>query len=892
MVKPNPNLAAADKPPPGLGGWCVRAVRAAMEAVVLLMACLSPWAFGAVDPFWEFLLLGGLGVVLVLWAAALLLEGRLTWRKCPVALCLAALYLLGVVQATPLPRQVLAAASPAAARWYAEMLPAEVEALPGGEARSFPPTPVGSTLSVYPGATQRESIRLLAVFLLFAAVRNNIATPGAFRRLAVAATATGAALSLFALLQYFGGPRRMVYWTFPAEVDVFGPFICRNHFPFYVNLCLGLGAGLLLSFGADSLPRPTQAAPGGDGWAQSFRAALHDPRRLWVGIALVLMLVAVALSLSRGGLVALACGAVLFMTLRLRSSPRFSRLAAPVLLGGAVLALLAWFGADRVEARLATVLDGQAAHEDRVPLWSRLVPTAAEFPIFGSGYGTFDYVEPPTRTTGEDAGYRYEHAHNDYLEAQLEGGLVRLGLSLLAIGLVYWLGVRAFLRDPGGVDGALALGALFGFTTVVVHSFVDFGLHIPAIAVLATVVCAQLCGAGDRRAASQAGAPAASDRWSFSFLGLAPFAGAAAAVGMAILLVAEGWRASKVEEYREAAARLQKAPDLGRRERGVAYLDAAAALGPEYAVLHLQLGDAHLSLMQDETDALRQTAQAADAARTVLALGPASHPASAAASWAGASAAQDAWLASRTKATTDAHRAPGLRNLLHARDACPLLADAQLRLALRVGNLARAGSREDYLRRAKRLAPDEPDVWYLCGVQELFDGRTDQAHESWRRCLELSDRHLPEIAAGLARSADPAAAFAQVFPDRPAVWLAAADQLYAAPEMADRRRPLLEKAALLWEQSPVPLEAEDLHRLAAVYAALGRAEDALKTYRLALDRRPDQAGWRLEYARLLRELGRLQDSRRELSDALAEQPGNAEVRGLLEAVNHDIAVGQ
>ncbi len=724
-------------------------------------------------------------------------------------------------------------------------------------------------------------------------MRNNLATAAAFRRLAVAATVNGTALSLFALLQFFGAPHQTLYWTVPAGVEVFGPFICRNHFPFYVNVCLGLGAGLLLSLGAPA----TGGAARGGWWARSLSAALNDPRRLWVGAALVLMLAAVAFSLSRGGFVALVGGAALFLVLRFQRSPRFSQLAGAVLLGGAALALLAWFGADRVKTRLATVLDGQAAREDRIPLWSRLLPSVAQFPVFGSGYGTFDYVEPLTRTGGEDAGYRYEHAHNDYLEALLEGGLVRLGLSLLAVALVYWLGVRAFLRGAGGPDGALALGALFGFTTVVLHSFVDFGLHIPAIAVLTTVTAAQLCGAGDRRAALSRGerdksAEAAPDRWTFRFLGLAPFAGAAVAVGLGIMLAAEGWRAATVQQYREAASRLQAAADPERRERAVAYLEAAAVLAPEYALLHLQLGDAHLKAMRDESNALGQAAQAADAAQAVLSAGAAPSPAAGAAAWRAASAAREDWLASRGKALADAHRVPGLRNLLHARDACPLLADADMQLAQRIGDLERADSRADYLRRAKRLAPDEPDVWYLCGVVELFDGQAPDAWNDWRRCLELSRLRLPEIAAAAASGPDALERLGRVLPDRPDFWLDAADQLYPEPGAAEERRPLVEKAVLLWERSPGPLKASELHGLASAYASLGREDDALAAYQKALDRDPNQAGWRLQFARLLQEQGRLPDARRELSDLLVERPDDAEVRALLESVNHDIAAGK
>src|SRR5271165_6455697 len=80
----------------------VALLRAAVEAVVLVMVGVSPWCYGAVHPGFEFLLSFGLGVVLALWGARMVVEGRLRWKKCPVALCLAGLFLLGVWQVTPL----------------------------------------------------------------------------------------------------------------------------------------------------------------------------------------------------------------------------------------------------------------------------------------------------------------------------------------------------------------------------------------------------------------------------------------------------------------------------------------------------------------------------------------------------------------------------------------------------------------------------------------------------------------------------------------------------------------------------------------------------------------------------------------------------------------------
>src|SRR5207302_5044625 len=112
----------------------------------------------------------------------------------------------------------------------------------------------------------------------------------------------------------------------------------------------------------------------------------------------------------------------------------------------------------------------------------------------------------------------------------------------------------------------------FGFTTVVVQSFVDFGLHIPAIALLATVVCAQLCAAGSFRgqpneggwpksAAKRREEAAESSRlphsarngmeldaskvYSLRLWGLAPVVGAVLTVLFGLLLCYEGRRTSK-----------------------------------------------------------------------------------------------------------------------------------------------------------------------------------------------------------------------------------------------------------------------------------------------------------------------------------------------------------
>src|SRR5579885_2226671 len=145
----------------------------AMEVVLLALVCLTPWAYGSVHPSFEFHLYTGIAVLLALWAARMLVEGQITWKKSAVAICLAGLFLFGVWQRTPLPRPVLSWLSPGTARLYDKLLPERPEVLPNDVVASDATTLPGSTISLYPGATRREAARLLAVFLVFVIVYNN-----------------------------------------------------------------------------------------------------------------------------------------------------------------------------------------------------------------------------------------------------------------------------------------------------------------------------------------------------------------------------------------------------------------------------------------------------------------------------------------------------------------------------------------------------------------------------------------------------------------------------------------------------------------------------------------------------------------------------------------------
>src|SRR5262249_32992682 len=189
--------------------------------------------------------------------------------------------------------------------------------------------------------------------------------PSALTRLAVVALVNGALLSVLALLQLSTSPPDFIYWSFRTEGLVYGPFICRNHFPFYVNVCVGLGLGLLLQA---STARTGTAAGGPAGWQERVAALLGGPQVLWVGLGLTLMLVAVALSLSRGGVLSLFAATATCLAVALWLHPGFRWRGAVLLTFAGAAALLAWFGMGRLSANLESLWQGKAAG-NRLPLW-------------------------------------------------------------------------------------------------------------------------------------------------------------------------------------------------------------------------------------------------------------------------------------------------------------------------------------------------------------------------------------------------------------------------------------------------------------------------------------------------------------------------------------------
>ena len=106
----------------------------------------------------------------------------------------------------------------------------------------------------------------------------------------------------------------------------------------------------------------------------------------------------------------------------------------------------------------------------------------------GAGPGTFYVAFPKYRQ--EKVVAFFDYAHNDYAQFASESGL--LGLALLGVFVALSLGAALIAqwrrRDP--LMRGMSFACIMGTTAILIHSWVDFNLQIPANAVLFMVILA------------------------------------------------------------------------------------------------------------------------------------------------------------------------------------------------------------------------------------------------------------------------------------------------------------------------------------------------------------------------------------------------------------------
>ncbi len=274
-------------------------------------------------------------------------------------------------------------------------------------------------------------------------------------------------LSLYALIQFIRDSDRVLWLARPSQYQrrAGATFINPNHL-----------AGFLVPI----LPLAL---------SHVFLARGKAVLRVFHGYAALMMLVAIALTMSRGGWLAAGLVLVLFF-LWLAIRRRHLRLVAIGCLGILLTAGSTFLlTSDKARARLENV--ATPGHQDsglRSYLWRPTVALWKDNAWLGVGPGQFDVRFPKYRTPAvpREPGY----AHNEYLNLLADYGVVGAllaGATVLALGIGIVRSQKFVERGPsdfgskGSNRTAFFVGGSLGLTGLAVHSAGDFVLHIPAI---------------------------------------------------------------------------------------------------------------------------------------------------------------------------------------------------------------------------------------------------------------------------------------------------------------------------------------------------------------------------------------------------------------------------
>jgi len=440
-----------------------------LEVVLALILVGGALAFGAVQPIAYSLveIFIFLAVIAFLWSQKRRGTINLSLPIWPV------LFVLWVgLQLIPLPQALVAGVSPAH-----RLLPELSGAINHGSA--------WATLSIYPYLTLLGFFKLLAYLGAFVLAVHLFDSGRRKSTLVLSFISLGCFEAGYGIIQHLLSWNKIFGVTDPYDLWVaIGTYINRNHFAGVIELTFPFvfaSAFYSYQLWSDPRHRVTAVNSGSDGDSSlGFRIVFFL-------FLVVIMVVSVIFSFSRGGILSVAFTLIVLSLLTFLKVRRKSWGLVIASLAVLALGFSLWIGLGSVLHRFETM--GQSNYlgaSRRSMIWTDTLQLLRQNPVLGTGMGTYGEALRPFQT--QLVNMHIDHAHNDYLEFATDTGAV--GFCLLFLPIFYLLGrmVLAFLRDHRRYRGAILLGCIGSTLGLLIHSLTDFNLHIPANALIFAVI--------------------------------------------------------------------------------------------------------------------------------------------------------------------------------------------------------------------------------------------------------------------------------------------------------------------------------------------------------------------------------------------------------------------
>lgn len=201
------------------------------------------------------------------------------------------------------------------------------------------------------------------------------------------------------------------------------------------------------------------------------------------GASLIFILMALMMSGSRTAVLIWFLLFSIMIILHWRSLPRAKIMLVTIFGIASYFLYSIYSGHLSVASYRAAAILPNATHDVLSPrylMWKSTLIMWLNFPLFGSGLGSWHYIYPLFRSIEEKAtGGNY--AHNDYLQLLEEGGLLLSLLYIWIIGRSVLQGFGSTRLEPRGFENS---GLMAGVVTVLLHATVNFSLFLVYISLL------------------------------------------------------------------------------------------------------------------------------------------------------------------------------------------------------------------------------------------------------------------------------------------------------------------------------------------------------------------------------------------------------------------------
>ena len=344
-----------------------------------------------------------------------------------------------------------------------------------GLSEQFAPTiaiPETLALSIETHETQLALMRLVCYVIVFLLAHEVYRSSRKAGSLVGVLIGLGSFEAIYGCIQYLAGWQYIFWYKKTGFIEeATGTYINRNHFAGLLEMVLPfLLARLLLSRWRSENARRSP-------WIELICSPLTS-RRLLDLVLFTTVCIALIFSRSRMGILAATSGILVVGLITIFVRKNKSSLIALLAVLSVPAAYSIWIGVTPVLERFEILLRPGAFEADRLAVWRDTIPLIRDYPLLGTGLGTYRWASLHYQSSMLDR--LYEHAHNDYFEFAAEIGIPA---ALLLFGSLWILVFKVARRTrvlERSRDRILAAGCAGAMATLLIHGLTDFNLQIPA----------------------------------------------------------------------------------------------------------------------------------------------------------------------------------------------------------------------------------------------------------------------------------------------------------------------------------------------------------------------------------------------------------------------------